>query len=320
MVINPDALAAVLDRDSRWQAGSLIKVWFIDGDQQDHQLVKTTAREWTRYANIEFQFFSNQPDSSHLRISFAHYDGSMLGRQPLSKDRNPNVYLASITHPSIELTKKKRIVLHEFGHILGFEHEFLHPEWPFGNAWLEHQQENCKFRLESQNTNGKPELCEQLNMPLTKASIVAFPFDRLSIMQYPVPAKWLDGSFEPIPDNRQLSSLDKMAAAISYPETQPANKGFRFINRCLEPVTVSYDIANDVSRSGIGAQIKRITLKPMESSHWYQTNISVDLSLRAVSHSGSYHWRSDSEPNRYLTVPKTSWSSGTLEIPLFCSY
>ncbi len=303
---------AVLVPEKRWPNGSTLNVWFIDGAPHWHQLVESTASEWSKYGNLQFRFFTQQPSNSHIRISFEGYDGTQLGRHQSLNSDFPTMRLGSVTKTKLPLEYKKRIILHEFGHALGFEHEFRHPQWPYGDAWPEQQKLDCASRLSAPEDDVLAR-CEALTQPLDDSLVWAYPFDPDSIMNYPAQAKWLDNRLLDIEPALELSELDKIAMAASYPQHSQSSSLIRlqFINHCPETVHVRLKQRSNES------------LRRSLALGFLKSSLPVDLGegefqFRAISQSGHFSWRSRLINDEYLTYHTQHWASQRIQIPLYC--
>jgi len=179
-----------------WEPGQTIRIRFIDGDPSMHAEVENYAREWTKYANIKFQFVSD--NDAEVRITFEEGLGpwSYLGTDSLGIPLNsPTMNLGSRLDSSA--------VLHEFGHILGLIEEHLSPKADI--PWKKDAFEDSAIR----------------SFFADKYSQVSYPgyreFDPNSIMMWPVGNDLTEGDFE-IEYNSVLSESDKEFIAILYPE------------------------------------------------------------------------------------------------------
>ncbi|KAH9995889.1 hypothetical protein BJV74DRAFT_911445 [Russula compacta] len=91
--------------------------------------VKEIADEWMRYANIKFQFVGGR--EAETRIKFTGKDGSSrswVGKDNLLTPPEETMSLG-IEETSLE-ARIRHVVLHEFGHALGFVHEYMQPNFP----------------------------------------------------------------------------------------------------------------------------------------------------------------------------------------------
>lgn len=132
----------------RWAPGATITVAFESGDAELHKRVAEVANEWTNYANVTFDFgFDEQtqqyrtysPDddeyAADMRIAFGS-DGnwSAVGKDSINDKLfgpgAPSMNLADIGDKHL-----KGVVLHEFGHALGAEHEHQHPTEGCDDEW-----------------------------------------------------------------------------------------------------------------------------------------------------------------------------------------
>ena len=107
-------------RGKLWQVGSTVRIRFLDGDATVQQKVKTIASEWTKHANIRFEFVGS--GDADVRIKFDTKNGSWsyLGTDALAI---PN------DHETMNLGfLDRRTVLHEFGHVLGLIEEHQNPK------------------------------------------------------------------------------------------------------------------------------------------------------------------------------------------------
>ncbi len=204
--------AAVL-KNARWQPGTSISMRFLEGAPVLQERVRSVAMEWTKIANVKFDFVSKGP--TDVRIAFKQgkgswsYLGTMCRNIP---DPEPTMNYGWLTPDSKE-AEIRRVVLHEFGHALGLIHEHQNPKggihWNKAavihdlsgppNNWDEATIDNNMFRF----------------YPPT--SVVATNVDPLSIMMYPIPASWTIGGFS-AGLNGELSDNDKTLIRSVYPK------------------------------------------------------------------------------------------------------
>jgi hypothetical protein len=203
---------AALLKDSRWQTGDQITIRFLDGDPALQARVKAVALEWTRVANLNFVFMSQEP--TDVRISFTpgngswSYIGTVCRQIP---EPQPTMNFGWLT-PGSDDTELRRVVLHEFGHAVGLIHEHQNPKGgiPWNRAAVIHDL--------SGPPNNWNEATIETNIfhfyPPT--DVVATDVDSRSIMMYPIPAAWTMNGFS-AGLNGELSDNDKGLVGTQYP-------------------------------------------------------------------------------------------------------
>jgi serralysin len=198
---------------TRWDVGALITTRFLSGDLWLQQRVRKVAEEWTRLANLTFVFQNYGP--TDIRIAFFPGNGSWsyLGTTCRAvPEPQPTMNFGWLTPESSD-DELRRVVLHQFGHALGLVHEHQKPRggmrWnrdavikDLGgppNYWTEEKIEHALFANYGPQTSASPN------------------GDPLSIMRYPIPESWTDGSFSS-GLNGELSAKDKALIARNYPK------------------------------------------------------------------------------------------------------
>ena len=225
--INGNATELVLEDLLLWDVKSL-KVSFKGGDSALHQKIAETAAEWSRYANLVFDFGYNPAtqqyrewipeDESHIRVGFQDPGyWSFVGKD----SQDPEISLLGEITLNLEKfdlqlpANYKTVVLHEFGHALGFHHEHQSPV------------SKCDFDWERvyHYLAGPPNYWskEQVDFNLRKmpaGGLTYSPHDVNSIMHYAFPA-WMFLSRESSPcyarENNDLSEEDIRMATEAYP-------------------------------------------------------------------------------------------------------
>lgn len=202
-----------------WRPGAVLKVRLDGGSEFVRNKVRTIAPVWSSYANIRFQFVNS--GNADIIVTFGD-DGqswSAIGTDAVDDGRRfihnftqlGTMHFGWFTDETSD-EEFRRVILHEFGHALGFEHEHLHPQngipWDrekvyaaYGtppNAWDRGKVDQNVFRA--------------LSVTNTQFS----QYDRTSIMHYAISNDLTIGDFE-VPWNTTLSETDKAFAKTVYP-------------------------------------------------------------------------------------------------------
>jgi hypothetical protein len=222
-LINLQLSAAVLIKDKQWANQSMINVVFLDGPKHAHQKVIKIAPLWLQQSGLRFKFYgplSRLPQDKHIRVSFKSHSGSLLGNHNDYQSNYPTMNLKSLVVGQLSAQEVKRLILHEFGHALGFEHEYRSKYWPYGNAALNQVKESCYPQMQSigyDKASAKTH-CDRINSRLSNANALTTAYDERSIMNYSMSFTTKDGNNKVIPANFKLSLLDKYAIRRWYPE------------------------------------------------------------------------------------------------------
>lgn len=112
-----------------WKLGQKITVGFLDGTIEDWERVVRIAKEWEACGN--FSFVEELPEKSVVRVSFEGVGSwSFVGTDALSIRTGPTINFGWLAGETSEF-EWRRVVLHEFGHVLGLEHEHKHSSYSF---------------------------------------------------------------------------------------------------------------------------------------------------------------------------------------------
>jgi hypothetical protein len=201
-----DPLRAAVLKAKKWPNGSTLRVRFMGGNSTQQDIVRQFAPEWTKYANLKFNF-TNVSDAE-IRISFVDNDGawSYLGTDC------QNIPLNEAT---MNLGwQDEGVVLHEFGHAIGLIHEHQNPEG--GIKW---NRENVIRDLSGPPNNWPLETIEHnIFAAYAREQLNSTALDKKSIMLYAIPARWTLDGFQSEP-NEVLSEVDKryIGDPVNYP-------------------------------------------------------------------------------------------------------
>ncbi|PIG94338.1 M12 family metallopeptidase [Gloeocapsopsis sp. IPPAS B-1203] len=215
-----EPLSLVASVGCRWENGKTLQVRFLDGDPVVQSKVEQIAHQWSQFANIKFEF-GNDPNAE-IRISFqregswSHLGTNALRVTNLNEPTMNFGWLRSDT-PDDEYS---RVVLHEFGHALGFIHEHLHPN--NGISWK--RQAVLDYY---QQTHGWDEQKTERNVlqAASRDTTQYSSFDQNSIMIYAIPAALTTNNYS-VDWNKQLSATDKQFARVFYQSTPFNERSF----------------------------------------------------------------------------------------------
>jgi len=221
LVILNQVHSAVLVTDKQWPKGTQLNVVFLDGSPQLHQLVTKFAPQWLENTSLSFRFFSDlklAPNESHIRISFVLHNGSRLGNHKDYRSKNATMNLFDLASDQINEESSKRLILHEFGHALGLEHEYRSLYWPYGKEPIKKILADCYPQMELIGYSPKSAVdhCHSTNSALSREQALFTAFDERSIMNYPMTFTLPDGSTKNISANTSLSILDRHAIQQWY--------------------------------------------------------------------------------------------------------
>jgi serralysin len=213
-----------------WANGTTIRVKFLGGSPFVRMKTMQYANEWSRYVNIRFRFVEDNNADIKARFNNDGSSWSLLGR--VVKDIEAlraigEVFAGEIATMNFgwftDATSDeefRRVVLHEFGHALGFVHEHSHPE---ANIPWDREATYAAYAAPPNNWD-RGKVDAQVFFRYNRNQSQFSNYDRTSIMQYPVPNDLTIGDFE-IPWNTVLSQADKDFSRIIYPrETDRVNK------------------------------------------------------------------------------------------------
>lgn len=205
-------LAAVMLTGKRWAPGRVIRISFLDGSKELLARVRKFASRWLWDANLRFQWLGIG-DAGDVRITFARGGSwSYLGTDNLTIERDqPTMQFGWIDENS-ENIEVRRVVIHEFGHMLSLGHEQAHPAGaiPWNKpavydyyrrtqGWSQEQVEAQVFQVYSRE--------------LTNFS----RYDPKSIMHYSIPPELLTDPSRAVPWNTKRSALDREFIRRRYP-------------------------------------------------------------------------------------------------------
>jgi stress response protein SCP2 len=264
-----------------WEVGQTLRVRFLDGDPVVKAKVEEVAHQWSKFANIKFQF-GDDPDAE-IRISFTKEGSwSQLGTGALQVDRSEPTMNFGWLKPDSSDEEYSRVVLHEFGHALGFTHEHKHPD--AGIRWNRAAVIDHYLR-----TNGWSEAETERNVlqAESKDATQYSAFDRDSIMLYAIPPELTTDGFS-TNWNKQLSTTDKQFASKLYPASSRAGDLYWSQHDGWQDGSIRWKGRNKVGNGGWQAYISVFAssngiiyaITASGDLYWYQHDGWQDGSVR----------------------------------------
>lgn len=204
---------AALLLGAKWPLGDTISIRFLGGDPQLQQRVRKATEEWTKLANLTFDFRTSGP--TDVRIAFIQGNGSWSYLGTMCQrivEPEPTMNFGWLT-PDSEPDDVRRVVLHEFGHMLGLVHEHQNPK----GGGIDWNRDAVIADLSGPPNNWDSDTIER-NMfhKYDPKKLAMTDVDEESIMMYPIPRAWTrDGTSAGL--NKQLSGKDKAFIETVYP-------------------------------------------------------------------------------------------------------
>ncbi|AWM90543.1 peptidase M12 [Pseudomonas sp. 31-12] len=192
-----------------WGNGRTLRIAFVDTPTQTKRLaIEALIKQWQPSVNLHFEFVDD--GESEIRIStYSATNDSAVGTDALLYEQHqPTLNLnIEMDHPEFEAT-----VLHEFGHALGLKHEQQHPKanipWDKPKVY-EFYKTNYGWTDEDTDLN--------VLTPLQGSDYLSGPYDKDSIMHYPVPNELTTEDWE-VGINTKISMLDRRVMRKAYPK------------------------------------------------------------------------------------------------------
>jgi hypothetical protein len=225
------APAFVVVLPNRWAVGQDLHICFNGGNPVLRAKILAVAQEWLKYANLKFVTGAptGQPcgdhDKSEIRIGFSEPGyWSYIGNDSLSSDLldkglSSMNFQGFDTSPIVE-PRFTGVILHEFGHALGFHHEHQSP----GEGCDKEYDWDKLYAFYMQAYGWDKTMVDQ-NVRQLQADRRAYDWsapDPQSIMVYASDPQFLIKGTQSscyFNENDKLSSLDIVGAQTTYPSS-----------------------------------------------------------------------------------------------------
>jgi hypothetical protein len=199
---------SVVSKNKIWDKNKILKVGFLNGtDLQKQKVQKTIEEKLIPFISLKFEWNTNV-HQSEIRIGFDKNEGawSYVGIENLNIE-SPRKTM------NLEW-QDESVILHEFMHSIGFEHEMGNP---LGKPIQWNKEKVYEDMAKPPNNWDRERVDSNIFIRLDPDNISGTDFDKDSIMLYPVPAEWtLDGFYSM--HNKELSELDKKKLQETYPK------------------------------------------------------------------------------------------------------
>ena len=191
-----------------WDAGSTVTVGFMHDVPDDLAYrIERIIRQWDPHHNLALEFVPLKTAKIRIALGGEHNE-SYLGTDALLAD--PAEFTLRLgVQPEDPMFES--VLLHEFGHALGFDHMHLHPDAdiPWNRAKVYAYYEDLEGWTE-----------QQVNLFIfdfpNDPDVFLGVYDKHSIMHYEIPAFLTDGKWQ-TGQNLRISEQDKINMRQIYP-------------------------------------------------------------------------------------------------------
>lgn len=196
----------------QWPRGTTLTVGLNGGTAFVRSKVIQFARQWETYANIKFNFVTNDRKAT-IRVTFSPGGSwSYIGTDAYSIKGGKATMNFGWFDNSTPDDEFSRVAIHEFGHALGMIHEHQHPlasiPWDKPKVYAYYKQTQG-WSTQQVDVN----IFQKYSTTETNYSA----YDRASIMHYPVEEELTIGDFS-VEWNTVLSPADKSFIGMVYPK------------------------------------------------------------------------------------------------------
>jgi hypothetical protein len=204
-----------------WQPSRTLRVAFLDGAPTAHAKVRCYAEEWTKHANLRFEFLPDQSPDAEIRITLRPGGSwSYIGTDALAVAASePTMQLGWVNEWTSD-DQVARVVIHEFGHALGCIHEHQNPS---GSIPWDREAVYAAY-AGAPNLWSREMVDRNIFQTYDRDLLRYRGFDRASVMLYPVPNELTIGDYE-VGWNSALSETDRRFISDVYPRSGSTDGG-----------------------------------------------------------------------------------------------
>lgn len=201
--------------DKIWNAGQELTVGFYSNQTSNFVInkVKQYAVIWQNIANIRFRFVPG-PAGATIRVGFDTTDGSWshIGRNALLVESSKKTMNFGWLTDTTTEEEFRRVIMHEFGHAIGFIHEHQTPTG--GIQW--DKDKVYSYFGSSPNNWSQDQVDQQIFAKYATAETNSSIYDSRSIMHYYFPPELTKNGFS-FSKNTSLSKMDSSFVKLVYP-------------------------------------------------------------------------------------------------------
>jgi len=214
-------LEAVVQRELTWP-DSVVRVCFLDGGPEARDHVAQVAQRWDESTGLQLDFGPAGNRSScgtgqpaNVRVSFVGLGyWSVVGIEAKQVDAKKQTLNLQGMDKATFTAEDDGIILHEFGHAIGFEHEHQNPvsvcakefDWDYLYKAMGWSKKKVDI-----NMRQLPPSSKLLTTTFDPSSVMLYSLEKEAFKE-PTTAK----CYIPTPNNA-ISTLDRQATATVYP-------------------------------------------------------------------------------------------------------
>lgn len=263
-----------------WNAGQTINIKFIanaGGTDYAKQKVEEYAREWTKYANINFNFVQTTEDAD-IKIAFNYENSrvawSLIGKEAMEITNNsgkPSMSIPFYNNSDVDSKEFRAVVLRLFGHVLGLVYE----NQGINAVGLYDWNESRVYTYFKQQGWSDEEIDLLITTSYAKRRTKFTEFDEKSIMLLYFP-DFLTNDGKPGTWNTELSDMDIEYIKTLYPGREETSN--QIPNKMtVKHISTSYEYTYNAVRIGEYLWLDTNLKGPIETPDVTQHQINRSL-------------------------------------------